>query len=66
MALVNIIKHDQLYDSVFAWKHPETEIKIGSQLVVNESQEAMFVKNGELLDVFGPGTHTLITGNIHT
>ena len=64
MALVNILKHDQADDTLFVWKHPETEIKIGSQLVVNESQEAIFVKNGELLDVFGPGTHTLVTGNI--
>jgi len=64
MALVNVIKHDQSNDTLFIWKHPETEIKIGSQLVVHETQEAVFVKNGEIFDVFGPGTHTLVTGNI--
>ena len=34
------------------------------QVVVNESQDAIFVKSGEVLDVLGPGTHTLTTGNI--
>ena len=35
-----------------------------SQLVVNESQEALFYKDGRALDLFGPGRHTLKTGNI--
>jgi membrane protease subunit (stomatin/prohibitin family) len=33
-------------------------------LVVNQSQEACFIKGGQLLDVFGPGTHTLSTKNL--
>jgi membrane protease subunit (stomatin/prohibitin family) len=37
---------------------------MGSQLIVNQSQEACFFKGGELLDVFGPGTHTLSTKNL--
>ena len=40
------------------------QLKLGSQLVVNESQEAIFVKEGKILDVFEPGTHTLSTNNI--
>jgi membrane protease subunit (stomatin/prohibitin family) len=32
--------------------------------VVNESQEALFFKGGKALDLFGPGTHTLATGNL--
>ena len=39
-------------------------IMLGSQLIVNESQEAVFFKGGQALDVFKPGTHTLSTKNL--
>ena len=35
-----------------------------TQVVVNESQEALLFKGGKLFDTFGPGTHTLSTQNI--
>jgi membrane protease subunit (stomatin/prohibitin family) len=37
---------------------------MGAQLIVNESQEALFFKGGKALDVFGPGTHTLSSSNV--
>ncbi|MCX6145696.1 MAG: SPFH domain-containing protein, partial [Candidatus Kapabacteria bacterium] len=37
---------------------------LGSQLVVNQSQEACFIKGGQLLDVFQAGTHTLSSNNL--
>jgi len=40
------------------------EIKMGAQLVVRESQVAVFIHNGTLTDVFSPGTHTLSTENM--
>lgn len=40
------------------------EIKMGAQLVVSESQWAIFFRDGKALDTFGPGRHTLTTGNI--
>lgn len=35
-----------------------------AQLIVNESQEALFYKEGQALDLFGPGRHTLTTENL--
>lgn len=64
MALVDVLRFEAPDDSVFVWKHPSNQIKIGSQLQVNEGQQAIFVKGGQALDCFDPGTHTLITGNI--
>lgn len=40
------------------------EIKYGAQLIVQQNQAAVFVKDGKFLDVFGAGRHTLITENI--
>ena len=49
-------------NQTFVWKHPMTDFVTGSQLIVHESQEAVFFRNGEALDSFGPGRHTLETG----
>jgi len=43
---------------------PGGDIKMGAQLVVQESQSAVFFRDGKALDVFGPGRHTLTTANI--
>jgi membrane protease subunit (stomatin/prohibitin family) len=40
------------------------EFRLGSQLVVRESQAAIFFRDGKALDVFGAGRHTLSTNNI--
>ncbi len=40
------------------------EIRLGAQLVVRESQAAVFFRDGKALDVFGPGRHTLTTLNL--
>ena len=49
-------------NSTFVWKHPMTDFVTGSFLIVHESQEAIFFRNGEALDSFGPGRYTLETG----
>ena len=64
MALVDVLKYEAPDDSVFVWKHPSNQVKIGSQLIVGEGQQAIFVKGGQALDCFDPGPHTLVTGNI--
>jgi membrane protease subunit (stomatin/prohibitin family) len=68
MAIVNRIKYDGPPD-VLVWKYskgniPIDNITMGAQLIVNESQEAVFFKGGQALDVFGPGTYTLSTKNL--
>jgi membrane protease subunit (stomatin/prohibitin family) len=40
------------------------EIKLGAQLVVRDSQAAVFYRDGRGLDVIGPGRHTLATLNL--
>src|SRR5262245_23692148 len=40
------------------------EIKFGAQLIVRESQAAVFFRDGRALDTFGPGRHTLSTLNV--
>jgi membrane protease subunit (stomatin/prohibitin family) len=39
-------------------------IRLGSQLIVEESQQAVFFRDGKALDTFGPGRHTLATENL--
>lgn len=63
MAIAEVIKYDGNPD-VFAWKYPNSELGTWSQLIVNESQEAILVKGGQICDVFTAGRHTLDTANI--
>ena len=51
-------------NSTFVWKHPCEDFNTSTQLIVHESQEAVFFLNGQALDLFGPGRHTLETQNI--
>lgn len=63
MPVVEVLKFNGSPD-IFAWKYPNSELATWSQLIVNESQEAILVKNGQIADVFGPGRYTLSTQNI--
>ena len=40
------------------------DLRLGSQVIVRESQKAVFLRDGKALDVFGPGRHTIATANI--
>ncbi len=51
-------------NSTFIWKHPCEDFNSMTQLIVHESQEAIFFMNGQALDLFGPGRYTLETQNI--
>jgi len=49
---------------VYRFYRPDNEINNGAKLVVREGQAAAFVNEGQLADVFLPGTHTLTTQNL--
>ena len=63
MAVIEVIKYEG-YNSTFVWKYPKEDFNTESQLIVHESQEAVFFLNGEAMDLFGPGRYTLETANI--
>ena len=49
---------------VHKYERPGNEIKQGAQVIVRESQTAVFFKGGHLADILSVGTHTLETGNL--
>lgn len=63
MALIDVIKYEG-DNRTFVWKHPEEDFNTSTQLIVHESQEAVFFRDGRALDLFGPGRYTLETQNI--
>ena len=66
MAIIDRIKFDGQTGGSYwlVYKYPSEQFVLGSQLIVSQGQEALFLKGGEALDLFGPGTHTLSTGNL--
>src|SRR5450432_2668297 len=64
--LIDIIEWNDDTRDTMVWRFPrrENEIKNGAKLVVRESQEAAFVNQGQLADVYHPGTITLETKNM--
>ena len=61
--IAEIIKYEG-DNSNFIWKHTSEDFNNLTQLIVHESQEAIFFLNGQALDLFGPGRYTLETQNI--
>ena len=58
--LASIIKYEGDNETL-VWKHPIEDFNFGSQLIVHESQEAIFFRDGQALDLFGAGRYTLET-----
>lgn len=63
MPIAQVIKYEG-DNSTFVWKHPAEDFNTNSQLIVHESQEAIFFMNGQPLDLFGSGRYTLETQNL--
>lgn len=60
---VDILQWNEGTDGVLAWRYPmqDFEIQYGASLTVRESQMAVFLNEGAIADVFGPGTYKLTT-----
>lgn len=60
---IDILQWNEDGDGVLAWRHPmqNFEIQYGASLTVRESQMAVFVNEGKVADVFGPGMYELTT-----
>jgi len=63
---IDVIQWTEDADGTLAWRYPmqDMEIQYGAALVVRETQLAVFVNEGKVADVFGPGTHKLTTQTI--
>jgi membrane protease subunit (stomatin/prohibitin family) len=63
---IDIIEWTESGDGTLAWRYPmeDREIQNGGSLTVRESQMAVFVNEGKVADVFGPGRHTLTTATL--
>ncbi|MEY4604623.1 MAG: hypothetical protein RIT43_1915 [Bacteroidota bacterium] len=65
MAFIDLVRWSPQDDTtVYAYKYPEVNLSTYTQLIVQESQEAILFSKGQLLQKFGPGKHTLNTENI--
>ncbi len=64
--LIDIIEYQNDDHDSIVWRFPreDNEIKNGAQLIVRESQVAVFVNQGQIADIFEPGQHTLTTKNV--
>ena len=58
MAIIDVIKYEG-DNNTFVYKHPTEDFNSGSQLIVHESQEAVFFRDGKAMDRFGAGKYTL-------
>lgn len=63
MKLWDVIKYEG-DNNTFIWKHPCEDFNTLTQLIVHESQEAIFLADGQACDTFGAGRYTLHTKNI--
>lgn len=65
MAIIDLVKWTpQGNFNIYAYKFPETNLSTYTQLIVQESQEAILFSKGQIVGKFGPGKHTLNTENL--
>ena len=64
--LVDIVEWIDDSSHTLVWRFPRyrNQIKQGAKLIVRPGQTAVFVHQGQLADVFQPGTYELTTGNL--
>ena len=64
--LIAVIQWNEPEPGILAYRYPmqDMEIENGGRLTVRESEMALFVNEGKIADVFGPGLYTLTTENL--
>ena len=64
--LIDVIDYVEPEDGILAYRYPmqDREIQNGGKLTVRDSQMAVFVNEGKVADVFGPGLYTLNTNTL--
>ena len=63
----DIVDHPNVGREELAYREPQDgsgDFRIGSQVVVRDNQAAVFVRDGQALDVLSGGTHTITTANV--
>lgn len=63
----DVVEYPSEMQDEIVHRFPETgvaDLRLGSQVIVRESQAAVFFRDGRALDVFGPGRHTITTANV--
>lgn len=65
--IFDVVEYPKEMTDEIVHRFPETgvaDLRIGSQIIVREAQNVVFMRDGRALDVFGPGRHTITTANI--
>ncbi|MFN2302906.1 MAG: SPFH domain-containing protein [Anaerolineales bacterium] len=65
--IFDVVEYPKEMTDEIVHRFPETgvaDLRIGSQVIVREAQNVVFMRDGRALDVFGPGRHTITTANI--
>jgi excisionase family DNA binding protein len=65
--IFDVVEYPDAMRDEIVHRFPESgfgDFRLGSQVIVRESQAAVFFRDGHALDVFGPGRHTIATANI--
>ena len=61
--IIDVIKYES-DENILIYKHPTIDFNYGTQLIVHESQEAVFFKDGKALESFKSGAHMLDSKNL--
>jgi excisionase family DNA binding protein len=65
--IFDVVEYPKEMRDEIVHRFPESgpaDLRIGSQVIVREGQNVVFMRDGKALDVFGPGRHTITTANI--
>lgn len=65
--IFDVVEYPNEMTDELVHRFPETgvaDLRLGSQVIVRESQRVVFMRDGQALDSFGPGRHTITTANI--